>query len=114
MPTLKLISELIKREKQISRERRLLHQYLDVLGVDRLAQTTGIPLDGWAGKLAARESEGSYERSLLQGHLDILRAVRKERTSGGSPASLRTETLVKALQRHGGRSARRVNSSPAS
>jgi hypothetical protein len=110
----RLISELTKTEKQISRERRLLHQYLDVVGVDRLAQTTGVPLDGWVGKLAARENEVSYERSLVQGHLDILRAVRKERKRGGSRASLGTETLVKALLRHGGRSVRRLDSSPTS
>ena len=49
-------------------------------------QTTGVPLDGWAGRLVARENEVSYERSLLQGHLDILRAERKERRNGRSLA----------------------------
>ena len=109
-----LISQLTTTEKEISRERRLLHEYLDMLGVERLAQTTGVPLDGWVGKLAARENQVSYERCLVQGHLDILRAVRKERKRGGSRASLRTETLVKALLRHGGRSVRRLDSSPMS
>jgi hypothetical protein len=98
------VGEFAKREKAISAERRLLHQYLDLLGVERSVQTSGVPLDGWIGKLAARENQLSYERSLVQGRLDIMRAVRKERRAGRSSLSLGAESLVRALSRHGGRS----------
>ncbi len=110
-----LIAELFKEEKRISRERRLLHQYLDLLGVERSVQTTGVPLDGWIGRLAARENQLSYERSLVQGHLDIMRAVRKERRRAGrSSVSLGAENLVRALSRHGGRSLTPLPNSPPS
>ncbi len=99
----RLIGALGEREKSISRERRFLHRYLDLLGVDRMTQTTGVPLNGWAGALAARENEVSYERSLVQGRLDILRAVRDERKQGNSRASLGAEALVRALSRPGRR-----------
>ena len=102
-----LIAQLFKKEKRISRERRLLHQYLDLLGVGRSVQTTGVPLDGWAGRLVARENDVSYERSLLQGHLDILRAEKRERRNGRSLASPRIEQLAEALSRHRRRSATR-------
>ena len=100
-----LIAELFKKEKRISRERRLLHKYLDLFGVERSVQTTGVPLDGWVGTLIARENEVSYKRSLLQGHMDILRAHRDERTHGRSLASPRIEQLAEALSRHRRRSA---------
>ena len=110
-----LIARLFKKEKEISRERRLLHQYLDLLGVERSVQTTGVPLDGWVGRLVAIENEVSYERCLLQGHLDILRAERKERRKGRSLASPHLEQLAEALSRHRRRSAtpqHRLNSLP--
>jgi hypothetical protein len=98
-----LIGELTEREKAVSRERRRLHRCLDMLGVDRLTQTTGVPFDGWVGVLVQRENEVSYERSLVQGRLDILRAEQKERPRGRSLASLGAEALTKALSRHGRR-----------
>jgi hypothetical protein len=76
---------------------------LDVLGVDRLAQTAGIPFDGCVGALVQRENEVPYERSLVQGRLDILRAEGKARKRGRSLASLGAEALAKALLRHGHR-----------
>jgi hypothetical protein len=94
-----LIGELAEREKVVSRERRLLHKCLDTLGVDRLAQTAGMPFDGWVATLVQRENEVSYERSLLQGRLDILTAERKERKRGRSLASLGAEALIKVLSR---------------
>jgi hypothetical protein len=100
-----LIRELTQRERAISCERRLLHKYLDLLGVERPVQVTGVPLDGWVGKLAARENDVSYERSLLQARLDIMRAMRKERRAGRSSVSLGRDNLIKALSRHGGRPA---------
>ena len=100
----RLLGQLTEREKEISRERRLLHRYLDLLGIERSVQTTGVPLSGWIGKLATRENELSYERSLVQGRLDIMRAVKKERKGGWSSVSLGADSLVKALSRHGGRS----------
>lgn len=98
-----LIGELTEREKEISRERRRLHKCLDVLGVDRLAQTAGMPFDDCVGALVQRENEVSYERSLVQGRLDILRAEGKARKRGRSLASLGAEALAKALLRHGHR-----------
>ena len=46
-----LIGELTQRERAVSRKRRLLHKCLGILGVDRLTQTAGVPLDGWVGTL---------------------------------------------------------------
>ena len=94
-----LIGDLTEREKAISRERRLLHRCLDVLGVDRLTQTAGVPFDGWVGALVQRENEVSFERSLVQARLDIFNAERKERRSGRSLASLGAEALINALSR---------------
>ncbi len=99
-----LIAQLFEREKRISRERRLLHEYLDLFGVERSVQMAGVPMNGWVGTLIARENEVSYERSLLQGNLDILRGERKERRSGRSLASPRIEQLTEALSRHRRRS----------
>jgi hypothetical protein len=110
------VDDLTSREKAISAERRLLHDYLRLLGVDRATQTTGIPLDGWPGSLVARENRISYERSLLQARLDILRAAREERKSTGSRAALGIEALTRALTRHGrgSRPTRRLGSLPTS
>ena len=98
-----LIDELTEREKAVSRERRRLHKCLDLLGVDRLTQTAGVPFDGWVGVMVQRENEVSYERSLVQGRLDILKTEQKERRKGRSLASIGAATLVKALSRHGRR-----------
>ena len=98
-----LIGELTEREKELSHERRRLHKCLDVLGVDRLAQTAGMPFDGCVGALVQRETVVSYERSLVQGRLDILKAEGKARKRGRSLASLGAEALAKALLRHGHR-----------
>jgi RsiG-like len=96
-----LIGELTDMERAVSRERRLLHKCLGILGVDRLTQTAGVPFDGWVGTLVQRENEVSYDRSLVQGRLDILKAERKERKRGRSRGSLGAEALTKALSRHG-------------
>lgn len=95
-----LIGELTEREKAISRERRLLHEYLRLLGVKRGAHIKGSPVVGWIGQLIRRENEVSYRRSLVQGRLDILQAER-ERRGGRSLASFSAEALIKALSRHG-------------
>ena len=107
----RLIGELTEREKSISRERRLVHEYLRLLGVKRGAHMTGDPATGWIGRLIERENEVSYERSLVQGRLDILKAEQRERRSGRSLASLGAEALVKALSRHGRRSKPRPTTS---
>ena len=98
-----LIGELTEREQAISRERRLLHKCLDMLGVHRTTQNAGMPLEGWVGALVTRENDVSYERSLVQARLDILKEERTERKGGRSLASLGAEALARALSRHGRR-----------
>ena len=97
----RLIGELTVSEQDVSRERRLLHEYLCLLGVKRGAHIAGAPVTGWIGRLIERESDVSYRRSLMQGRLDILKAEKKERGRGRSLASLGADALVRALSRHG-------------
>jgi hypothetical protein len=105
------IAELDRSERAISRERRLLHEYLKLLGVDRHAQTTGVPFSDWVARLVARENEVSYERSLIQARLDILVAMKRERSHGRPRSSLGFTTLVNALSRNA-RRARKATSEP--
>ncbi len=79
------IEELTHREKAISTERRILHRYLKLFGVDRATQTTGLPLDGWLGALAARENEISFERSQTQARLDMLKQSQDARAEWRHP-----------------------------
>ena len=99
------IEELTQREKAISTERRILHRYLKLFGVDRVTQTTGLPLDGWLGALAARENEISFERSQIQARLDILKECSDARASGDSRPWLSFERLARALSRNPHRNA---------
>lgn len=107
----RLIGELTEKEKSLSKERRLVHEYLRLLGVKRGAHMTGDPVAGWIGRLIERENEVSYQRSLVQARLDILMAERTERRSGRSFASLGAEALTKALSRHGRRQKPRATTS---
>ena len=97
----RLIRELTVSEQDVSRERRLLHEYLRLLGVKRGAHIAGDPVTGWISRLIERENDVSYRRSLMQGRLDILKAEQKERGRGRSLASLGADALVRALSRHG-------------
>jgi hypothetical protein len=93
-----LIDELTEDERAVSRERRLVHEYLRVLGVKRGTHLNGDPA-GWIGLLIDRENAVSYRRSLVQGRLDILKSERRERRRGWSLATLGAEALVRALSR---------------
>ena len=106
-----LIGSLAAREKAVSRERHLLHEYLDLLGVKRGAHLKIDPAAGWIGQLIEREDEVSYERSLVQARLDILKAVRKARGKGQSLGALGFDALVTALSRHGRRQKPRATTS---
>ena len=60
-----LFRQLTEREKEISRERRLLHKYLHVLGIERSVQTTGVPWmagsRSWRpGRMSCPTSAASY------------------------------------------------------